>query len=74
MANFKKLDLVKGKTLNFTKVNSLVMDLHIYRAKKIFIYVQKIFIQLLTFYHFNAKDYFQIETNVSGFTISRIFS
>lgn len=52
-AKSKKSDLVKAKKLNFAKINSFKTDFFTPKAKKAFIYLQKIFIKVLIFYDFN---------------------
>lgn len=50
------------------------MDFFTSGAKKIFIYLEKVFIKIQNFYHFKPECYIFSETDTSNFVISEIFS
>lgn len=74
MVKSNKSDLTKIKNLVFTKANFSEIDFFIFKAKKIFIYLSKVFTKVSIFYYSKLKYYIHIETYVSGFAITRVFN
>ena len=74
LAKSKKPKLTKPKKSDFEKTNSSGTDFLIFKAKKIFIHLQKTFTNLLILRHFDLKCHIQIETDALGYVISEILS
>ncbi len=66
--------LAKSKKLDFAKVKSSGADFLTFRAKKVFIDIQKAFIKTPIFRHFDQECHIHIETDASEYVISEIFS
>lgn len=61
------------KTFEFKKsVRSL--GFFIFKDKLIFIKLKQAFVKTLIFYHFNLECHIQIKTNISHYTIDKVFS
>lgn len=72
LSKYKKL--VLAKRLDFAKANSSETDFLIFKAKKTFIHLWKLFTKLSILYHFDPKSYIWIETDASGFVIYKVLS
>lgn len=75
MAKSKKSDLTKKLILVKDSVKAnFGTDFLIFKAKKTFIYLQKVFTKTLISWHFGLKYYIQIETDALGYNINGILS
>ena len=50
------------------------LDFFIFKVKLIFTKLKQAYVEALIFHHFNPEPHIQIETNISGYTIDRVFS
>ena len=73
-AKFKKLKLTKIKKSDFAKANFFKTDFFIFKAKKAFIHLKKIFTKVSILYYFDPKHYIRIETNALEYAIDQILS
>lgn len=62
-----------SKRKNLLKINLSRMDFLSLETSLAFTHLRKVFIKVPIFHYFGPKRYIQIETDVSGFAIARIF-
>lgn len=79
LAKCKKSKSIKSKKLAlpkayFAKANSSKTDLLTSITKKVFIYLQKTFIGAPILRYFHSEYYIYIETDASGYAISRVLN
>lgn len=71
LAKYKNSDLLKAY---FIKANFFKIDFLTSETKKVFIHLQKAFIETLILFYFNSKYYIYIETNASEYAIIGVLS
>lgn len=74
LAKSKSHDKSKGQNLVKALVQNSGSGFLISRAIKIFTELRQVFIKTPIFYHFNPNCHIQIETQVSSYTVNRVFS
>lgn len=72
MTKFKKSDLAKAKILDFAKVNFFKTYFFTFKAKEVFINLQKAFTKSLILKHFDIKCYICIEIDILEYVIGRV--
>ena len=70
----KNQKMSKSKKLSKSKKTVRSFNFLIPRAKLIFTKLRQAFVKALILYYFNLKHHIQIEINVSGYAINRVFS
>lgn len=66
--------MTKSKKLDFTKANFSKIDFFTSRARFVFIYLWKTFIEALIIYHFHLEFHIQIIMDVLGYHICGVLS